>query len=182
MTLKPGSEKQAFVDELETEVLGMGIDAKVTSIQDYVKNTYGTTIQLVRIASIVAGIAAISIVSTVMFLFVRLIISIDKDEISMQKAIGIGSRSIKNHYISKHVFLAIVGIVIGLVCGIILGERIAAAILDGFGAAGFRFIMNLPIVFGVIPTVFFLVNVIFILVGLRVVGRIKAFECFRGRE
>lgn len=182
MTLKPGSEKQDYVDELKREMLGMGIDAKVTSIQDYVTNTYGTTIQLVRIAGIVAGIAAITIISTVIFLFVRLIISIDKDEISMQKAIGIVSRNIKNHYISKYVFLAIVGIVIGLVCGIILGERITAAILDGFGAAGFRFIMNPPMVFGVIPTVFFLVNVIFILVGLREVGRIKPFECFRGRE
>ena len=72
-----------------TQVLSeSGINAKAVDIQEYVTDTYGQTIQEIRMAARVAVLAAALVMFVVVVLFTRLLVAKDRQDISLRKALG----------------------------------------------------------------------------------------------
>ena len=68
-------------------------------------------------------------------------------------------------------------VVIGIIAGIIPGQGLAGMLLSSMGAYGFHFIIDPLSVFLLIPAVIIVAAGAAVLIALREVDRIAAFEC-----
>lgn len=156
-----------------------GVD--VVNISDYVKGTYGPTIQQIERARLVAMGIAILIVMVVVMLFMRLLIEKKRYCISLQKALGFDNISIRTTCFRQGVIPIIVGVLAGVLSGNILGESICGQILKSFGAFGFRFVIRWgQIIF--IVLILMVTAAVAICFGTSEIKKIKAYECCMRKE
>jgi len=113
--------------------------AKVSNINEYVKQTFGSTITSVGQASNAAIIIALIITIMVTLLFMRMLIAKDKYSIAVMKAFGFTSSDFKVQYASRAVFVLIIGIAVGTLLANTLGELLAGAVISFFGVTTFQF-------------------------------------------
>jgi putative ABC transport system permease protein len=116
--------------------------AKVSDIQVFINQTFGSTIESVGMASNVAIVVALVIMVLVTLLFMKLLIAKDRYSIAVMKALGFTDSDIRKQYASRSVFILIVGVVIGTLLANTLGEVLAGAVVASFGAATFTFEVN----------------------------------------
>lgn len=116
--------------------------AKVSSIDEYITQTFGSTISSVRKASYAAIAAALIITVLVTLLFMKMLVAKNVYSIAVMKAIGFTNSDIKVQYASRSVFVLIVGIVLGTLLANTLGEILAGAVISSFGASSFKFVIN----------------------------------------
>ncbi len=155
---------------------------KVISIDAYVKGTYGQTIEQIGLAAKVAVCVAAVILWVVILLFMQLVISQQRYEISLRKALGFTGREINSLYLKKSFLCILTGILAGLVFGNIAGNTIAEMMLASMGAAGFSFILNKTVVFGIIPGIVLVIGLLAAKMGMSDIKRIKAYECCMGER
>lgn len=158
----------------------MGAD--VTDIEDYVRDTYAQTLAQLRLASRVARGIAMLVTFVVLLLFLRLIVERDRYAISLCKALGFTSGSMKRAYFVKGLLPAASGIAAGLILGNLCGESLCGIILKSFGADGFRFVVNWGQVLVGIPSVILGPAILAVWAGILGISRIKGYECCVGRE
>ena len=156
-----------------------GVD--IVDIADYVQGTYGPTIQQIRLAKTVSMGSAVLIVAVVVILFMRLLIEMKRYQISLQKALGFSSFSIRTEYFEKGFLTATVGAIVGLVGANTLGELLCGQILRSFGADGFQFMIDWWQVLLMLLTLL-VAATLSIWLGIGEVQRIKAFECCLRKE
>lgn len=156
--------------------------ADVTDIEDYVRDTYGPTLAQLRLASRGAMLIAMLVAFVVIALFLRLIVELQRDAISLQKALGFTGGEIGRTYFFKGVFSAGAGVIAGLAVGTLLGEGLCGAVLSSFGADGFRFVIAWGRVLAGIPAVILGTTILAVLAGTAEVRRVKAYECCMGRD
>lgn len=151
-----------------------GVD--IVDIADYVRGTYGPTIdQVARAKGVAMGIAVL-ILYVVVMLFMRLMIERKRYSISLQKAIGFRNGQIRKAYFTRGCLPVSVGILAGVLLAVALGEGICGQALKAFGAEGFHFVIRWEQVLwrGCI----LLVTVVAALIaGTCEVKEIKAYEC-----
>lgn len=166
-----------------TQVLSeSGINAKAVDIQEYVTDTYGQTIQEIRMAARVAVLAAALVMFVVVVLFTRLLVAKDRQDISLRKALGFTGGDIKRLYFLGYLPVLLAGLPAGILFGNLLGEMLAGMLLKTLGATGFRFLIDYNIVCGCIPAVTAITVFCAILLGLSEVKHIRAYECCMGKE
>lgn len=156
--------------------------AAVTDIADYVKDTYGQTLERLYLASGVTTISSMLVVGVVVMLFMRLIVEKNRYAVSLQKALGFTSSDVRKNYFLRGLIPVIVGIVSGLFIGNLFGEGLCGIILKSFGAEGFRFVIAWDRVLIGILAVVLLPAVLALLVGIAGIRQVKAYECCMGRE
>lgn len=156
-----------------------GVD--IVDIADYVQGTYGPTIQQIKLAKTVSMGIAILIVAVVVILFMRLVIETKRYRISLQKALGFSSISIRKQYFVKGLIPVAVGVTAGLLVGNTLGESIWGQVLRSFGALGFQFLIRWEQVLQ-IPFLLMVAAAVAVWMGIGEVQRIKAFECCMRKE
>lgn len=159
---------------------GMGVD--VTDIEGYVRDTYAQTLAQLRLASRVAVGIAVLVTAVVLTLFLKLIVERERYAISLRKALGFTSETIKRTYFVKGLLPAVSGIVVGLTLGNLCGESLCGMVLKSFGADSFRFVINWGQVMAGIPIVILGVAILAVWAGISQIGQIKAYECCRGKE
>lgn len=155
---------------------------KAVDIATYVDGTFGQTLSQIHKVSYVAKLVSAFIMILVIALFLRLFIQKNRTQISIQKAIGFKSESIQKTYITSGITYGVIGLLSGILLGELLGARLCGKILESFGAAGFRFVLNLPEILLVIPVVAIVAIVVAIYLGTKEVHHIRAIECCTGRE
>ncbi|OOC59323.1 ABC transporter permease [Paenibacillus ihbetae] len=116
--------------------------AKVSDIDEYMAQTYGSTISSVGKASRTATVVALTIMILITLLFMKMLVAKDKYAIAVMKALGFTDKDVKAQYISRSVIVLIVGIVLGTILANTLGERLAGAAISTFGASAFRFTVD----------------------------------------
>lgn len=116
--------------------------AKVSDIDEYMAQTYGSTISSVGKASKSAIAVALIISVLVTLLFMKMLVAKDRYSIAVMKAFGFTNSDIQVQYVSRSVFVLIVGIVFGTLLANTLGERLAGAVISSFGASTFHFTVN----------------------------------------
>ena len=122
------------------------------------------------------------VTAVVLTLFLKLIVERERYAISLRKALGFTSETIKRTYFVKGLLPAVSGIVVGLTLGNLCGESLCGMVLKSFGADSFRFVINWGQVMAGIPIVILGVAILAVWAGISQIGQIKAYECCRGKE
>lgn len=116
--------------------------AKISDIDEFVAQTFGSTINSVKKASHAAMAVALIISVLITLLFMKMLVAKDRYPIAVMKALGFTNSDIKVQYVSRSVFVLIVGIVLGTLLANTLGEMLAGAVISSFGASAFHFAVN----------------------------------------
>lgn len=133
---------KSLIDEKVKEYAQTFDYAKISDIEQFVTQTLGSTINSVRMASNAAIFIALAIMVLVTLLFMRLLIAKDSYSISVLKVCGFTNADITKQYVSRSVFVLIVGIVIGTLLANTLGEVLAGAVISSSGVTTFQFVVN----------------------------------------
>lgn len=116
--------------------------AKVSDIDEFVKQTFGSITNAVKISSYAAAAIALTITVLVTLLFMKLLIAKDRYAIAVMRSFGFTNSDIKTQYISRSVFILVLGVLLGTLLANTLGERLAGMIISSFGASSFDFTVN----------------------------------------
>lgn len=116
--------------------------AKVSDIDEYITQTFGSTISSVGKASSAAIAVALVITVLVTLLFMKMLVAKDRYSIAVMKAFGFTNADITAQYVSRTVFVLVVGIVLGTLLANTLGEVLAGAAISSLGASSFTFAVN----------------------------------------
>ncbi|HOA81739.1 MAG TPA: FtsX-like permease family protein, partial [Defluviitaleaceae bacterium] len=99
--------------------------AKVSGIDEYIEQTFGQIINSVKVASKVS-IAVASLISILItLLFMKMLITKERNSIALMKSFGFTNSDVKTQYFFSSVFVLLVSIIIGTVLTNTLGELIA---------------------------------------------------------
>jgi len=113
--------------------------AKVSDIEEFVRQTFGSTISAVKKASNAAIAISLLIAALVTLLFTKLLVAKDRYSIAVMKAIGFSNSDITAQYVSRSIFVLLIGIVLGTLLANTLGQMLAGAVISSFGASTFHF-------------------------------------------
>lgn len=116
--------------------------AKVSSIDEYMAQTFGQTLQSVRAASLAAVLVSAAITLLVTLLFMKLLAAKDRYSISVLRAVGFTGSDIRRQYAWRAAFVLAIGILSGTILAGTLGEKLSAIAVSSFGAATFQFTIN----------------------------------------
>lgn len=133
---------QSLADGKVLEYAGKYHFAKVSDINEYILQTFGSTINSVGKASHAGAGVALMITILVTLLFMKMLVAKDRYAIALLKAFGFTNQDITLQYVSRSVFVLIIGMVLGTLLANTLGEVLAGAVISWFGASSFQFTVN----------------------------------------
>ncbi|MDO4491256.1 MAG: ABC transporter permease [Lachnospiraceae bacterium] len=175
VTLTDPSEKEQWVSRYRE------YGAEVVDIAEYVQATYGPTIHQVDRAKTMALGIAVVIVFVVVLLFVSLLLEKNRWSISLQKALGFKTRDIRRQYMKKAILPILMGMTVGAVMAMLLGQGICCLALQSLGASGFQFVVSMTGVMLVVGSLI-MTGFLAVFAGTDGMKRIMAYECCRGKE
>lgn len=168
---------------LEDWILDYQIECvEAVDISRYVQGTYGQTLAQIHRVSIMVKLVAAIIITLVIALFLRLLISKERMHISIKKSLGFRTVDIRKAYLARSAIYFLPGILAGIIIGNIAGEQLCGIALRSLGADGFRFVINIWENICIIPVFTLVVGVFAMLIGTREINNITPVECLRGRE
>ncbi|NBJ70381.1 MULTISPECIES: FtsX-like permease family protein [Clostridia] len=170
----------SLVDDKVSEYDNKFIFAKVSDIDEFVTQTFGSTISSVKKAMHVALAVAIMITALVTVLFMRMLVTKDRYSIAILKALGFTNRDISAQYVSRSVFVLMIGVVLGVFLANTLGEVLASAVISSFGALSFQFVTNPLSAYVWSPLLMICTVLIATLIGTASSGQIKISENIKG--
>lgn len=150
--------------------------AKTSDIDEFVTQTFGSTISSVEMASYVAVVVALVITVLVILLFMKMLVAKDRYSIAVMKAFGFTTSDIKVQYVSRTVFVLIVGIVLGMLLANTLGEMLAGLVISSFGASTFNFAVNPLSAYLFSPLMMICAVLVATMIGTSGAGQIKISE------
>ncbi|OME77914.1 ABC transporter permease [Paenibacillus sp. FSL A5-0031] len=150
--------------------------AKTSDIDEFVTQTLGSTISSVEMASYAAVAVALVITVLVTLLFMKMLVAKDRYSIAVLKAFGFTNSDIKAQYVSRTVFVLIVGIVLGTLLANTLGEMLAGLIISSLGASTFNFAVNPLSAYLFSPLMMICAVLIATMIGTSGAGQIKISE------
>ncbi|MDO4460090.1 MAG: hypothetical protein Q4C42_08485, partial [Clostridia bacterium] len=155
--------------------------ADIVDIAGYVNATYGPTITQISKARTVTFGLAVLIVFVVVILFISLLIEKNRNDVSLQKALGFRNSVIRKQYMKKACLPVLLGIIIGAILAIVPGESICGMALSSLGASRFRFVISVQDVMFTLGALF-MTGFVTVLLGTAEIRKISAYECCRGKE
>ncbi|MGC6583746.1 FtsX-like permease family protein [Paenibacillus sp. Dod16] len=150
--------------------------AKISDIDEFITQTFGSTINAVKKASDAAIAVALMISVLITLMFIKMLVAKDRYSIAVMKALGFTNSDIKVQYASRSVFVLMVGIVLGTLLANTLGERLAGAVISSFGASVFHFVVNPLSAYLYSPLMMITAVLIATMIGTSGAGRIKISE------
>ncbi len=167
---------QPNVNEIISEYADRFNYAKISGIDTYMSQTFGSTVNAIGMASYTASILALIITVLITMMFIKMLISKDKQPIAVMKAFGFSNADIITQYITRSVFVLIIGMIIGTILSNTLGELLAGGLLSAFGVASFNFEVNLFSAYVLSPLLMIGAVLIATIIGTAGAGRIKISE------
>jgi putative ABC transport system permease protein len=116
--------------------------AKISPIDQYVLQTFGSTISSVGKASYAAAAIALFIAAFVTLLFMKMLVAKDRYSIAVMKAFGYTTSDIRAQFASRSILVLLLGAVIGTLLANTLGQSLAGLAIAYFGASSFSFTVN----------------------------------------
>ena len=150
--------------------------AKVTGVDEFINQTFGLTINAVGKASYAATIIALLITVLVTLLFMKMLVTKDRYSIAVMKAFGYTDVDIRQQYISRSVFMLLIGIALGTLLANTLGEMLAGAGISSFGVSSFEFVVNPLSTYLFSPIMMAATVLLATLLGVAKAGEIKISE------
>ena len=150
--------------------------AKVSATDEYVLQTFGSTISSVGKAAYAAAAIALFICVLVTLLFMKLLVAKDRYSIAIMKAIGYTTLDIRMQFASRSVFVLLVGAVTGTLLANTLGQSLAGQAISYVGASSFSFTINPVLSYLLSPLLMLSFVMMATVVGTAGVGQIKISE------
>ncbi|MBG9587691.1 ABC transporter permease [Cytobacillus firmus] len=150
--------------------------AKTSDIEEFVSQTFGSTIRSVEIASYAADAVALVISGLVTILFMKMLIAKDRPSIAIMKALGFTNSDIRAQYVSRSFFVLIVGIILGTLLANTLGEVLTGVLISSFGASTFNFTVDPFKAYLLSPVMMIFTVLIATMIGTSSTGQIKISE------
>lgn len=147
--------------------------AKTSGIQEFVDQTFGSTIHSIGLASKAAIIVALFIMLLVTLLFMKMLVAKDRHAIAVMKAFGFTDKDMKTQYASRAFFILAIGLLIGTLFANSLGEALAGGVISSFGASSFSFEINPVSAYLLLPLMMTGTVLIATLIGTSGTGRIQ---------
>jgi putative ABC transport system permease protein len=116
--------------------------AKVSDIDEFVAQTFGGIINAIGKASYAAIAVALTLTVLITLLFMRMLVAKDRYAIAVMKAFGFTNADIQAQYVTRSVFVLIIGMLLGTLLANTIGETLAGAVIASFGASSFKFVIN----------------------------------------
>jgi putative ABC transport system permease protein len=116
--------------------------ATVGVSDEYVRQTFGGTMDALQKASYAAIAATVLLAILVTLLFMKMLVSKDRYSIAILKSLGFTGSDIRRQYMTRSLLVAALGVIIGVVLANTLGELVGAALISSLGATTFRFVVN----------------------------------------
>jgi len=116
--------------------------AKVSGVEEYIRQTFGSAIAAVQIASYASIAVTVALTVLVTLLFMKMLVTKDRYPIAVLKSFGFTNSGITAQYKTRSVMVLILGVMIGTVLANTLGELVGAAMIFTFGASSFNFVVN----------------------------------------
>ena len=108
--------------------------AKVTAIDDYVRQTFGSTIDATRLVAIISAIIAGCLIMLIALLSTRMFIAKERRDIAISQVVGFTIRDIRRQYSVRIVTIMIIAIAIASIISACVGSLLVEAMLSQFGA------------------------------------------------
>lgn len=116
--------------------------AKVSSIDDFVAQTYGGTIRSVGLASRVSTAVALIISALITLLFMKMLVAKDRHSIATMKALGLRNADIRLQYAARSALVVVAGVALGALLANTAGEALAGQVIAQFGGSSFGFVVD----------------------------------------
>ncbi|MDR2043273.1 MAG: FtsX-like permease family protein [Clostridium sp.] len=116
--------------------------AKVANIDEYIGQTFSSTIWAIESASYAAIAVTVLLAILVTLLFIKMLVTKDRYSTAVLKAEGFTSKDIRRQYMTRSVLILMIGVITGTVLANTLGELAGVALISSFGASTFRFEIN----------------------------------------
>lgn len=125
--------------------------AKVTGIDESIKQMLGSIKEGIKITSVVAVLATILLTMLVTLLFMKMLVAKDRYPIAILKSMGFTGADIKWQYLTRSLTVLVLSVIIGTILANTLGELVGVAIISSFGATSFAFTIKPWFVYVVSP-------------------------------
>lgn len=167
---------KSLVDAIVSEYSG-GFDfAKTSDIDEFVLQTLGSTISSVEKIYYVSVVVALLITVLITLLFMKMLVAKDRYSIAVMKSLGFTNLDISTQYVTRSVFVLIIGIVLGTLLANTFGEKLVGAVISSFGAAEFNFAIDPLKAYLFSPLLMISAVLIATIIGTTRVGNIKISE------
>lgn len=150
--------------------------AKVSGIDDYIHQTFGTTIHAIEKAARAALVIALLLCVLVTLLFMNMLIAKDQAPIAIMKALGFTNVDIATQYAARSIFVLLLAISMGTLLANTLGEYLTSTVIASFGAASFDFMINPLAAYVFCPLALTSVVLLATLFGTSRAGKVKIIE------
>ncbi|UQZ32657.1 ABC transporter permease [Paenibacillus sp. PK3_47] len=135
-------DDESLVDGKVREYAGRFSYAKVSGIDEFVTQTFGSAISSVGTASRAAIIMMLVICVLVTVLFMRMLVAKDRSTIAVMKSLGFTDADLRAQYFARSAVVLVIGIGLGTLLANTLGERLAGSLISSFGASSFTFVVD----------------------------------------
>ena len=115
--------------------------ARITDLEGYIAQTMGNSIEQLRKVTIVAVVVGLFVSILITSLFLNMLITKDAPQIAVTRGIGFSLHQIRQQYLTRALFLLIMGIVLGTLFNT-LGQRLVSTLWSFMGASQIRFIID----------------------------------------
>jgi putative ABC transport system permease protein len=116
--------------------------ATVGVADEYIRQTFGGTMDAIQKASYASVAAATLLTVLVTLLFMKMLVAKDRYSIAVLKSFGFTGTDIKRQYVTRSLLVAALGVIIGVILANTLGEPVGALLISSLGATTFRFVVN----------------------------------------
>lgn len=135
---KENADPAGAVADLRAKLPGV----TVVQIQDYISQTLGATISQMRTVSVFAGVVSAALAFLVSALFAVLVVKRERPQIAAQLAIGASRRGLRGQYLIRFGTVLLMGVAVGALAVLTLGEAAVGAVLGMLGAPSLSFVAN----------------------------------------
>ncbi len=153
--------------------------AKVSDLDEFVRQTYGPTIDAIGVASYAAIGVAVATTVLITVLFMRMLIAKDRHAIAVMKALGFTNSDVKAQYLARSAVVLVVGVLLGTLLANTLGEALAGAVIGTFGATSFAFVVDPTFAYLLSPLLMLAATLAATIAGTWDAGRIRVAENLR---
>lgn len=168
--------KQSEVEKKVTEYADNFHFAKVSGIDEYIFQTFGTTINSIKQVSSAALVVALLMCVLVTLLFMKMLIAKDRSAIAILKSIGFTNVDISKQYAARSVVVLMLAIFAGTVLANTLGEFLTTTVIASFGAASFNFRINPLTAYVFCPLALLCVVLLATFIGTVKAGQLKIMD------
>ncbi len=146
---------------------------KVSDIDAFIDQTFGTTKTSFRNASLVGTVVALFIVFLITVLFIRMLVAKERYKIAVLKILGFTTVDLRSQFIYRGLIVTVLAILIGIVLSLTVGERLAELMIANFGVTAFTFSINVLFTYLILPLAICMTVWISILIGTRDLERVE---------